>query len=452
MKNTKLYSLIALFVMCAFTNGYNQSELAQIDSFLDSYHEQERLMGTVTLAKDGKVFYDWSGGTSFHRGLENGENSDQTIYGIGSVSTSMTAVIALQLMEEGKLHLNQPLCDFFPSIPQSEEITIAQLLKHRSGLFNFTADSTFRYWMHRNKTQDEMVKLISENPLQFDPGSRAEYSNTNYLLLGYILEEVSGKPYGKLLEERITQPLGMVHTYFGRDHIPSGQLSNSFIKTTDDWVTWIPETSAKTVHAAGGVFSNGTDLSIFTSALFSTKLISEESLELMKEIEDGFGMGLLPTSFHLSEGYGNYGGIDEYNSFVGYYPESKLTVTAVFNGLDIEFKEVLNELLSTIFKSTDSNLNPIGTTWNHKEIDKSENSLFDSNESLNFIISLGLDPLKIKKIEEIYPLPIECKIFNSSEPDAQITLKIKGEGTHKTLIIQNGEILLIPTEAKKTES
>ena len=117
-------------------------------------------------------------------------------------------------MEEGKVQLEAPLSLFYPNLPRADEITMEMLLRHRSGLFNYTDLADFERFKDSVHSEKALLSRIESLPLDFDPGSRFAYSNTNYMLLTFILERLSGLSYAELLEQGIVQPLGLKRTVY----------------------------------------------------------------------------------------------------------------------------------------------------------------------------------------------------------------------------------------------
>lgn len=166
-----------------------------IDEFLSLLEQENQFMGTVTLVQNGQSLfsraYGFGGGI---RGERIG-SSRKTKYRIGSITKMFTAVMVLQMIEEGKLRLTDRLSQYFPGIDHADEITIDQLLRHQSGLGNLTAAPGYLQWSRAPRTRAEVLGEVLTLPAQFKPGIRTGYSNTNFILLGYIIEDLSGTDY-----------------------------------------------------------------------------------------------------------------------------------------------------------------------------------------------------------------------------------------------------------------
>jgi len=121
-----------------------------------------------------------------------------------------------QLIDEGKIKLTTTLDTFFLNLPNAKKITINNLLNHRSGLHNITEHPDYLNWMTQPKTHVEMLEIISKDTIDFQPNEKMSSTNTNYIVLGYIVEKISDQPYSKELDKRITSKIGLANTYFGK--------------------------------------------------------------------------------------------------------------------------------------------------------------------------------------------------------------------------------------------
>jgi CubicO group peptidase (beta-lactamase class C family) len=243
-----------------------------------------------------------------------------------------TATMVLQLVEEGKLKLTDTLDKFFPQVPNAKKITIVQILAHRSGIPNVRRDRDSQ----RNVstipiTKDEMLALIVKGKPDFEPDAKHSYSNSGYFLLGLILEKLTGKPYGEALEERITSKIGLKDTYTATGNIDVNKNESlTYFNLGGDWKQ-VPETHPSILFGAGSIISTPNDLAKFIQALFDGKIVSKESLDQMKTIRDGDGLGMEPFAFAGKTFYGHTGGGDNYGAWLAYLPEEKLAVAYTTN-------------------------------------------------------------------------------------------------------------------------
>lgn len=208
---------------------------------------------------------------------------------------AFTAVLVMKAIEAGKLSLDTPLSTFFPEIKNAADITIRHLLSHRSGIANFTDNPAYLAWHTQSRTRGEMLQHISGLESNFEPGSRSAYSNSNYVLLTLILEELYQQDYRDLLEQHITEPVGLTNTFFDPEAPADSMGSRSYLFTAK-WEE-SPTTHLSIPLGAGGIISTPTDLLRFAEALFGGKLVQKESLDAMCALRDQLGLGLYPGSY-----------------------------------------------------------------------------------------------------------------------------------------------------------
>src|SRR5258708_2901435 len=195
--------------LALFTAGHAQTlDKAKLDQFFDRLAEKNKAMGSLAIARDGKVLYTRAIGYSEINGTEKKPLTTANRFRIGSITKVFTATMILQLVEEGKLKLSDTLDKFFPQIPNAQKITIAQILAHRSGIPNSRPTSKTNA-----VTKDELLAIISKGTPDFEPDTKHSYSNSGYFILGLIVEKLTVKSYGEALKERITSKIGLKDTY-----------------------------------------------------------------------------------------------------------------------------------------------------------------------------------------------------------------------------------------------
>ena len=187
---------------------------AKLDRFFDRLAEKNQAMGSLTIAKDGSRLYTRAIGYSQINGSERKPATTATRYRVGSITKTFTAAMIFQFVEEGKLKLSDTLDKFFPQIPNAGKITIAHILAHRS-IHDFIKEPDFRAWSLSARTKDETLAFIARGTPDFEPGEKRSYNNAAYVLLGYIVEKLAGKPYQDALKKRITGKFGLKDTYAG---------------------------------------------------------------------------------------------------------------------------------------------------------------------------------------------------------------------------------------------
>ena len=344
MKKSILLLIIG-FIFISFLHGFEQKKDI-IDNFFNHLEENNQAMGNISLFKDGQEIYNNSMG---FREIELKRKIDSnTKFRIGSISKTFTAVIIIQMIEEGKLSYETRLSDYCPQIPNADLITIEHLLRHQSGIFNFTNDENYVKWMEKPVKKAELIKIIADYEPIFNPGEKGDYSNSNFVLLSYIAEKTDKKDFKKILNTRIVKPLKLKNTYYGSKINPKKNEAKSYYKTTD-W-TLATETDMSVPVGAGAIVSNPYDLNIFFTNLFAGKLISEASLAKMTKIENHFGLGIFKIPFYDKFAYGHTGGIDGFQAVATYFPDEKISVAYNSNGVSYPQNSILIGVLSIFFE------------------------------------------------------------------------------------------------------
>ncbi|MEG0915409.1 MAG: serine hydrolase domain-containing protein [Myroides sp.] len=201
-------SILTALVFLAF--GYlslaqTTFDKKKLDNYFETLEQNEKFMGSVSVSRNGEIIYEKSVGfADVERKIKA---TDKTKYRIGSISKSFTAVLVLKAVENNKLELDTTIDKWFPTIPNADKITVKQLLNHRSGIHNFTDDNDYLNWNTQRKTEKEMIGIISKGGSDFTPDSKAEYSNSNYVLLTYIVEKAFSESFSELLNKYVVKPV-----------------------------------------------------------------------------------------------------------------------------------------------------------------------------------------------------------------------------------------------------
>jgi D-alanyl-D-alanine carboxypeptidase len=341
---------IAFFITATFIIGSSfaqQVNTAKLDSLFSILDTNKKAMGSFAISKNGTLLYSKSIG--FIDANQTIAANSNTKYHIGSISKMFTAVIVFQLIEAKKLSLDTKLDKYFATIPNANKITIGNMLNHNTGIFNITNDSLYENWCSNPISQKEMVGRIEKYPSDFEPGSKHEYSNSNYILLTYIIEKITGKSYAQNLNDRICKKINLLNTYFGGKINTANNEAISFAASNNVWEKFSYESDMSVPQGAGAIVSTPTDLTLFVQALFAGKLLKPTSLAQMQDIKDGFGMGMFKLPFYNKFTYGHTGGIDGFNSIVGYFKEDSITVSACCNAMNYDFNNITIGLLSCIY-------------------------------------------------------------------------------------------------------
>jgi CubicO group peptidase (beta-lactamase class C family) len=335
----KRFVVLLVYLFLAIT-GHSQSiDRAKLDSLFNNLENHNLAIGGVAISFGGKVVYQRSFGKN---------QVPQTEYRIGSISKMFTAVLTYQLIDEKKLSLKQTLSTYFPDLPNADRITIAELLGHRSGLANFTNNTNYDEWKDQPKTHEQLLLMIKNQKPDFEPNAKADYNNSNYLLLSYILEKIYHKPYKAIVNEKIIKRLNLSHTYYGLNpgFQPGEAISYHYINSE-----WKQDKAAylDNFSGAGAIISTPPDMLKFINGLFEGRLISKASLDTMKTIRDGYGKGMFPYGDEKHDGFGHNGKTEGFGASLQYYPENKLAIAYCTNGEVYPKAQILDDIFKICF-------------------------------------------------------------------------------------------------------
>jgi CubicO group peptidase (beta-lactamase class C family) len=301
-----------------------------MEQVVQSYVDSKQFMGAALVARDGKVLL--STGYGFAN-LEWGvANSPASKFRLGSITKQFTAACILLLEERGKLKVDDPVKKYMTDAPAAwDKVTIFNLLTHTSGIPSFTGFPDYASTEAIATTPEKLVARFRDKPLEFQPGEKWNYSNSGYVLLGYLIEKISQQSYSEFVQENIFTPLGM------KD---SGYDSNSAIILHR--ASGYTPSAKGTIHAgyidmsipfsAGSLYSTTEDLLRWEQGLMGGKLLSVASLAKMTtpfKNDYAFGLAVHAVNGHKVIEHG--GGIEGFNTEIAYYPEDKLTVVVLAN-------------------------------------------------------------------------------------------------------------------------
>ena len=344
-----LLRLSLLFIFFLTTTeiliGQPNPDLDKLDRYFTELEQNNRFMGTVFMMHGDEVRFNQSYGKSDADGTPA---SRESIYRIGSITKSFTSTMILQLVDRGELALGTTLGTYFPEMPNADQITIEQMLRHQSGLINFTNLPEYMEYYTDDRTRSDMLEHFTSIGTSFDPGENTEYSNTAYVLLGYIIEEVTGISYADALQQMIAGPLGLSSTYFASGIDTENNEADSFVYQQGEWQP-ASQTNMFIPHGAGAIVSTAEETASFYKALLSDGLMSDELFEELTRFEGPFGAGLLRFPFGDKYLFGHNGGIDGYQSNAAYSPEDDMTFSILANGVNYSFNDILIGFLSIAF-------------------------------------------------------------------------------------------------------
>jgi len=336
----KILNSIVLTILCLSA----VAQTADLPSFIRDYAVTKQFNGSVLIKKDSKIIYN----NSF--GLANREfnvpASNDTEYKVCSITKSLTAVLILQLYEQGKIDLHQKIIAYLPNYKgeAGSRVSIAQLLNHTSGMRNTDTVSSIQSavkngigFYQRPYSLDQIVDQFCSYPLANEPGKKFDYNNGDYMILGKILETLYKKSYEQIVSDQLFTPLGMKNSgLMSQDKLIKNLASTYFLR--DDLKRLVPDLPVyyQDWSSAGSMYSCTADVMKFFDALFELKLIKKSSLDLMLSpgLDDyGYSVWIRDTQgkntkYKRMERYGSIMGA---NAVVFHYLNKNMTVVILSN-------------------------------------------------------------------------------------------------------------------------
>ncbi|MGK0414486.1 MAG: CubicO group peptidase (beta-lactamase class C family), partial [Polaribacter sp.] len=331
---TRIVLLIAfLLVTCL---GFSQSYASKIDSIVSLDYGDNDPGITILVAKKGKAIYSKAFGKS---NIElNTPMQLNTIFQIGSITKQFTAVSILMLAEQGKLNIKDKIEKYIPEYAEIEkDITIHHLLNHTSGIKNRTPVGGDGFISRTDMSPIELIAYFKNEPLEFKPGESFKYSNAGYILLGRIIEIVSGQPYGEFIEKNIFDKIGMSSSYYGstkeiiKNRASGYQVEQNKFTNADYMSLTLP-------YSAGSILSTVEDLLKWQNALYSNSLLKQSSFEQAikpsvlnsgKKIPYGYGFRL--AKLGKSPVIAHSGSTKGFTSIAFFLPKENIYIVALTN-------------------------------------------------------------------------------------------------------------------------
>jgi CubicO group peptidase (beta-lactamase class C family) len=327
MKKTLLF-LSAILILIKI---HAQTPAQEINELLKQYTKQNSFNGVVLVAQKGKILLEQ--GYGYKNATAKLLNDSNTVFQIGSITKQFTSAIILQLQEQHKLSVQDKLSKYIPDYPNGDSITIENLLTHTSGIYNYTNDDTY---MQKNSANPiklaDLISLFKNKPLDFAPGTKYSYSNSGYVLLGYIIEKITGKSYFTVLKENIFKPLGMTHTGFDFKNLKNQNKAIGYLKLTAKNIQVAPIVDSSVSYSAGSIYITVGDLYKWDRALYTNKIIHDSSLQkAFTPFKNNYGYGWVIDSSYGKKVVMHEGGIFGFVSFIARIPADETCIILLEN-------------------------------------------------------------------------------------------------------------------------
>lgn len=321
-----------------------------LDKLVDTYDQLGRFRGTVLIAKGNKILFRKACGLADESNQRS--NMLETRFLIGSLTKTFTAVAIMQFVEQGQLSVKDYLSQYLPDFPNAERITLHHLLSNTSGVFDYLLLEDFNEFMTKPHKTAEMIARFADQPLVFEPGNQFGYSNSNWVLLGAVLEKITGLSYDEVIRQQIFMPAGMNASGFDWELLPHEVHAIGY---TDSGSGVVPSLASHSsvLHAAGAMYSTVDDLFRFDSALNNNTLLRRQTLLDMWQAETpGYGYGWEIHQIHgqrvVAHSGGLYGFICNFVRFIDNDGNSQITIILLSNDNSAAVPEMTETLSATV--------------------------------------------------------------------------------------------------------
>lgn len=322
----------------------------ELDTIMQKMAKSGNFSGSILVARNGEIIMSEGYGQADRE--KKILNTAQTRYRIGSITKQFTAMAILMLQELGKLNVQDPICNYMTDCPAAwKGVTLHHLLTHTSGIPNFTEFSDYNATKATPSSPEQTIHRFTNKPLDFKPGEKWNYSNSNYVLLGKVIEQASGQSYEDFLRRYIFEPLKMNSTGYDRNQ---PDLAVGYV---DQTVSKADYHDMSIPYAAGALLSTVEDLYRWDQALYTEQLLPQKALDDMftahvsvsEEHGLGYGYGWL-----ISRAFNRFmifhgGSIDGYTSLIERYPDDKVTVIVLTNQGNLDPAMTSDMLKASIF-------------------------------------------------------------------------------------------------------
>jgi CubicO group peptidase (beta-lactamase class C family) len=348
MRDSRLVKRLPLAFALLVLMGLSSSGMAQlkltsdsdlatgINDVLEKTFKPDEPGAAVIVVRDGKVLFRKGYGLA---NVELGVSVEpDMVFRLGSITKQFTAVAILMLAEQGKLLLDDDLTKFLPDYPtKGQKITVEHLLTHTSGIKNYTSLPEWLAVWRKDLTVKEIVDLFKDKPMDFAPGEKWSYSNSGYILLGAIIEKVSGQTYQDFVQKNIFTPLGMKHSYYDNTARLIPRRVEGYSKTNEGYQN-AAYLSMTQPFSAGSLMSSVDDLALWDAALYTEKLVKQESLKRAwtqrllnngKSAHYGYGWSMSVYESHPIIEHG--GGINGFTTYALRMPADRIFVAILTN-------------------------------------------------------------------------------------------------------------------------
>ncbi len=445
------FTAVLAVVLCAGTmcaqekSAPVQDRATRMNEIVTANAKDNGFVGSVLVVDGDTVLLNKGYGMA---NLEwNQPNAPDVKFRLGSLTKQFTSSLVLLLQQDGKLRIEDPVSKYLPEVPAAwAKITLANLLGHTSGIPNLTNEKDFQVWASSAHTHAEELARFKDKPLEFDPGSKFEYSNSNYEVLGMVIEKVSGRTYEPLLRERLLDPLGMTDSGLDSDELVLPKRAEGYRKDNGKLAV-VRSESLSVPWAAGSIYSTTGDLLKWEHGLFGGRVLTDDSLKRMTTPGRGdYGLGLFVRNDGGVRIVSHGGGIEGFNTYLGYVPDRRIVVVALSNMNGGAIGPVSEDLMQvalgrTVVLPSERKPVPIGKDELQKFV-----GVYDLDPQFALTIAVGADGLEASGGgQQHLPLMYQGMVagharFYISAVDAELEFVPDASGTVTSMVMhQNGD-------------
>jgi CubicO group peptidase (beta-lactamase class C family) len=324
------------------TTAFAQGITQKIDSLVRGYVNVNKFTGTALVARNGKMIFEQ--GYGYRDEQTKSPNDAGTIFQIASVTKTFTSAMVLKLVELKKMSLTDKLSKWYPGFPNSDRITIENLLSHTSGIFDYTRDTVSHLNIEAN-----MMAFLAKKPLDFEPGTDWRYSNSGYSILGYIIRKVSGMTYEQAVRHYIFTPLHMDHSGFDFEHLRNPEKARGY-SMGDSGKVAAGYSDSSAVFAAGAIYSTVGDLYKWHQGLQTYQVVGKAMMDkAYTRFKNNYGYGWIIDSIGNQKMVYHSGNIAGFSSVLARIPADDVCIVLLNNQEGTELETIARNIIDILY-------------------------------------------------------------------------------------------------------
>lgn len=338
MKKNAAFTFVMSFVfLFAISHAQEKSKISEVvGRYVEAEAEYDLFSGAVLAAKEDEIIYQ--GAFGYADKQKKIPNTIDTKFSVGSIGKTFTGVLIMQLVEQEKIKLTDTLDQYLPDFPYKEksQIQIRHLLNHTSGLGNYFSHKDYEAKIPFLRKIDDALKLVCDQKPLFEPGTKYRYSNSGMLVLGAVIERVTGMSYREYLKRQLLDPIGMKDSgiFYPEENVPNRAIGYSKISEDHYAVETANEFPA---FSDGGLYSTVRDMLKYDTALRENRLLSQETKEIMLTVTppaENYALGWEKLIFKGDEYIGHVGGCPGFAADYKSFPKDGITIIVLSNYTD----------------------------------------------------------------------------------------------------------------------